>query len=101
MRAHANFTEYAPFILILMGLIEIAGGSTMGLWIAGVVFVIARIAHAFGMDRTTSSVPRAGGALATWALMAVLAVWALAIAYQASAIPTAKTFQVVPSGGRA
>ena len=101
MRAHANFTEYAPFILILLGLIELAGGSTMWLWIAGVVFVIARVAHAFGMDRVTSSVPRAGGALATWALMAVLACWALAIAYQANAVPAAKTFQVVPSGGRA
>jgi uncharacterized membrane protein YecN with MAPEG domain len=101
MRAHANFTEYAPFILILLGLIELAGGSTMWLWIAGVVFVIARVAHAFGMDRATSSVPRAGGALATWALMAVLACWALSIAYQANSVPAAKTFQVVPSGGRA
>ncbi len=101
MRAHANFTEYAPFILILLGLIELAGGSTLWLWIAGAVFVIARIAHAFGMDRTTSSVPRAGGALATWALMAVLAGWALTIAYQANSVPAAKTFQVVPSNGRA
>ncbi len=55
MRAHANFTEYAPFILILIGLIELAGGSTTWLWIAGAVFVIARVAHAFGMDRPTSS----------------------------------------------
>ncbi|RXD03524.1 MAPEG family protein [Sphingomonas sp. UV9] len=101
MRAHANFTEYAPFILILLGLIELAGGSTLWLWIAGVVFVIARIAHAFGMDRTTSSPARAGGALATWALMALLAVWAVAIAYQANAVPAAKTFQVVPSGSQA
>lgn len=101
MRAHANFTEYAPFILILLGLIELAGGSTMWLWIAGVVFVIARVAHAFGMDRATSSVPRAAGALVTWTVMALLAGWALVIAYQANAVPAAKTFQVVPSGGRA
>jgi uncharacterized membrane protein YecN with MAPEG domain len=101
MRAHANFTEYAPFILILMGLIELGGGSTLWLWIAGAVFVVARIAHAFGMDRKTSSPTRAGGALATWALMALLAGWALAIAYQANAVPAAKTFQVVPSGSQA
>ncbi|HXH15169.1 MAG TPA: MAPEG family protein [Sphingomonas sp.] len=101
MRAHANFTEYAPFILILLGLIELAGGSTLWLWIAGAVFVIARVAHAFGMDRTTSSPARAGGALATWALMALLAGWAVAIAYQANAVPAAKTFQVVPSGSQA
>jgi uncharacterized membrane protein YecN with MAPEG domain len=101
MRAHANFTEYAPFILILIGLIELAGGSMTWLWIAGAVFVVARIAHAFGMDRTTSSPSRAGGALATWALMALLAGWALTIAYQANAVPAAKTFQVVPSGAQA
>ena len=65
------------------------------------MFVIARVAHAFGMDRATSSVPRAAGALVTWALMALLAGWALAIAYQANAVPAAKTFQVVPSGDRA
>lgn len=101
MRAHANFTEYAPFILILLGLIELGGGSTSWLWIAGAVFIVARIAHAFGMDRTTSSPARAGGALATWVLMAVLAGWALAIAYQVNTVPAAKTFQVVPSGSRA
>jgi hypothetical protein len=101
MRAHANFTEYAPFILILIGLIELAGGSTLWLWIAGAVFVVARIAHAFGMDQTTSGPSRAGGALATWVLMALLAGWALTIAYQGNTGPAAKTFQVVPSGSQA
>ncbi len=101
MRAQANFVEYAPFILILFALIELGGGSPQLLWIAGVVFVIARIAHAFGMDRATSNLPRAVGALATWALMALLAVWALAIAYQANTVPAATTFQIVPTGGRA
>lgn len=101
MRAHANFTEYAPFVLILMGLIELGGGSTLWLWIAGAVFVLARFAHAFGMDRTTSSAPRAGGALATWALMALLAGWALAIAYQADSVPAAKTFDVESPGAQA
>lgn len=83
MRAHANFTEYAPFVLILLGLIELAGGSPTLLWIAGVAFVLARIAHGLGMDRTTSNPWRAGGALATWAILALLAGWAIAIAYQA------------------
>jgi len=101
MRAQANFVEYAPFILILFALIELGGGSPTLLWIAGVVFVIARIAHAFGMDRTTSSLPRAGGALATWALTALLAGWALSIAYGADRLPAATTLQTVPTGDRA
>lgn len=87
MRAHANFTEYAPFILILMGLIELARGSSMWLWAVGAVFVVARLAHVIGMERTTPSALRAGGAMLTWAVMLVLSVWALAIGYQASAAP--------------
>ncbi|MGF2076046.1 MAPEG family protein, partial [Enterococcus casseliflavus] len=51
MRAHANFTEYAPFVLVLLGAIELAGGSPTWLWIAGVLFVLARVAHPLGMDR--------------------------------------------------
>ena len=85
MRAHANFAEYAPFVLILMGLIELAGGSPTWLWVAGLVFVFARIAHAIGMDKTTSNAWRAGGALLTWATLALLAGWALATTYGARA----------------
>lgn len=58
MRAHANLVEYAPFVLVLMALIELAGGSTTALAVAGIVFVAARIAHPIGMDRRTSNVPR-------------------------------------------
>ena len=80
MRAHANFVEYTPFALILMGLIEFSGGSRTLLWVLGGVFLLARVLHAIGMDRTTSSVPRAGGAIATWAVLAILAGWGLLIA---------------------
>ena len=51
MRAQANFIEYTPFVLILIGLIELAEGSQLWLWIVGVVYILARIAHGFGMDR--------------------------------------------------
>jgi len=81
MRAHANFVENAPFVLILLGLVELAGGSTAALWVIGAVFVVARVAHALGMERPTPNPLRAGGALATWLLMAVLAAWALSLAY--------------------
>lgn len=84
MRAQANFVEYAPFILILMGLIELAGGGQFWLWGIGFVFVVARIAHAIGMDRTSSNAWRAAGALLTWAVMALLAGWAVALAYGAA-----------------
>lgn len=81
MRAQANFIEYAPFVLILMGLIELAGGSATILWVVGAIFVVGRVAHGLGMDKAPPNVLRAAGALSTWAVLASLAGWALAVAY--------------------
>ena len=50
MRAHANFVEYTPFFLILLALIEMAKGSSTWLWVVSGLFIIGRLAHAFGMD---------------------------------------------------
>ena len=88
-RAHANFTEYAPFVLILLALIELAGGSPVWLWVAGGAFVLARVAHGLGMTRAAPNPLRAGGALLTWAVLALLAGWALAVAYGAQTAPRA------------
>jgi uncharacterized membrane protein YecN with MAPEG domain len=78
MRAQANFVEYTPFVMILIALIEIVGGSKTWLWGIGIVYTVGRIAHAFGMDRQTMPNPaRAAGALVTWAVLLGLAVWAI------------------------
>ncbi len=61
-RAQANFVEYTPFVLILMALIEAAGGSPRWLAITGGLFVAGRIAHPLGMDRPAPNPWRAGGA---------------------------------------
>ncbi|MFW2850574.1 MAPEG family protein [Sphingomonas sp. TX0543] len=88
MRAHANFVENAPFVLILTGLIELARGPSLPLWVLTAVFVLARVAHPIGMLRASPNGFRAGGALATWTVTAILAGWALVIAYQANmAVP--------------
>jgi uncharacterized membrane protein YecN with MAPEG domain len=81
MRAHANFTEYTPMTLILFGLVELAVGASTWLWGAALLFVLARIAHGFGMDAEKPTVWRAGGALLTWVVMVGLALAALYIAY--------------------
>ena len=83
MRAHANFGEYAPIVLILMALVELARGPLVALWVIGVLFVLARIAHPLGMARPAPNPFRAGGALVTWVVTLVLAGWALAIAVDA------------------
>ncbi|MDT0575929.1 MAPEG family protein [Croceicoccus sp. F390] len=85
MRAHANLVEYAPFVLILMGLLELSGGSSVALAVAGALFVVSRIAHAVGMDLPSSNAARAGGAVLTWLIFAFLIGWAALVAIGVSA----------------
>jgi len=87
IRSQANLTEYAPTVLILLGLLELSGqGATAqgaGLWAAGAAFVLARLSHPLGMDRPAPNPLRAGGILVTWIVLLVLAGWTLAVAYRA------------------
>ncbi|PZU11846.1 MAG: GST-like protein [Sphingomonas sp.] len=80
-RAHANFVEYAPFFLILLGLIEYARGPESWLWIASALFMVARIAHPLGMERPSPNKLRAAGAVLTWLILLILAGYALYLPY--------------------
>jgi len=81
MRAHANFVEYTPFFLILLGLIEFAAGSALWLWAVGAVYIFARLLHAFGMDGAPGNRLRTIGAVATGLLLCGLAIYALVLPY--------------------
>jgi uncharacterized membrane protein YecN with MAPEG domain len=87
MRAQANFTEYAPFFLILTGLIESAIGSAVWLWALGILFIAGRIAHAFGMDSGGVNQARRFGAIATWLLLLGYAIYALLLVYRGMTPP--------------
>jgi uncharacterized membrane protein YecN with MAPEG domain len=50
MRAHANFAEFTPFILILIAAIELVSGTSTWLWAVSSLFLAGRLLHAFGMD---------------------------------------------------
>lgn len=50
MRAHLNFAETAPILLILIALIEYTLGSSPWLWGAAIAFLVARVLHPIGMD---------------------------------------------------
>lgn len=50
MRAHSNFVENTAFVLILLALVELGIGSSLWLWGAGALYLVARILHALGMD---------------------------------------------------
>jgi uncharacterized membrane protein YecN with MAPEG domain len=97
MRAQANYIEYAPFFLILLALVELAyGGDTLdwantALWAAGILFIIGRILHPFGLDRPGMNLFRTAGILLTWLPLLALAIWALSIPYTSDTITTEET----------
>jgi uncharacterized membrane protein YecN with MAPEG domain len=81
MRAQANFIEYTPLFLILLGLIELARGSQTWLWAVAILYMLGRLAHPFGMDRPAPNRLRMIGILITWLVLVGLALYALAIPY--------------------
>ena len=81
MRAHANFGEYTPLFLILLGLVELAKGTHTALWIVAILYIIGRLAHVFGMDRPAPNSLRIGGMALTWLCLLGLALYALLIPY--------------------
>ena len=84
MRAHANYGENMPIVLIMIGLIELAGGDARILWAAGILFILSRILHGFGMDRQSPSRLRAIGMIGTTIVLLGLAGWSLSFAYRQS-----------------
>lgn len=66
IRRHGNLTENAPIFLILLGFLEVAGGPQMAIAGFAVLFILARLSHAFalsGNDRPVAA--RAFGAFGT------------------------------------
>jgi uncharacterized membrane protein YecN with MAPEG domain len=79
MRAHSNYVENTPFVLILLALVELAYGPSPWLWGAGVLYLVARILHAFGMDGMGWG--RTAGVLISMLTQLGLAIAALAAVY--------------------
>jgi uncharacterized membrane protein YecN with MAPEG domain len=78
MRAQANFIENAPFVLILLAGLELCGASRLGLALIAAIFILARIAHAIGMDGGSVAVWRRNGIMASSLMTLLLALWAIA-----------------------
>lgn len=55
VRAHANFSEYVPIVLILLGFYEASGGDGRFLSGVAIVFVLARVSHVVGIVRPTKT----------------------------------------------
>ncbi|UIJ45692.1 MAPEG family protein [Sphingomonas cannabina] len=95
MRAHANFVEYAPFVLILLALVELAAGTSAWLWAASIVFIAGRLLHVFGMEGWRPG--RMIGIGATWAVLLGLAVYAAVLPFRSAPPVDATPVEVVPS----
>lgn len=82
IRAHANFAEYVPLLLVLMGLLELAGANKTALMWCGVALVIGRVLQAIGVQMPKApNAPRFIGTNITFFLLIGFSVWSLIIAF--------------------
>ncbi|MBL4836867.1 MAG: MAPEG family protein [Kordiimonadaceae bacterium] len=66
IRRHGNLIESAPLFLILLGFLESAGGPTNAVTGLAIVYVVARLVHAYALSGKDKPMPaRAVGALGT------------------------------------
>ena len=69
IRAHGNFAEYVPLLLILMALLELGGFDKTTLMGAGAGLVFLRIIHVIGIHRKSPNLFRAVGTVGTVTLI--------------------------------
>jgi uncharacterized membrane protein YecN with MAPEG domain len=78
IRAHGNFAEYVPFILLLAALLEGQGGSPILLHGMLASLLLARLIHPVGMTAPEASMRQYGlrgvGAMITWLVLITAAV---------------------------
>ena len=79
-RVFGNFAEYAALVLVLLALLEICHGSRTLVHALGLAFILSRLAHAFGLARTTAVKPgRAAGIVVTLLVILVASIALLVI----------------------
>lgn len=83
MRVQANFIEYVPLALILLALLESLSVSRYGLHVLGILLVVARLLHAWGLSRGTVNYIRGAGTGLTLLVCLVEAVWGLIVSIPA------------------
>ncbi len=71
IRGHANFVEYVPLILVLLGMLELNGSAPWLLHAIGASLLVGRLLHGYSFAFTEQNVPgRVGGIVLT--LLALL-----------------------------
>ncbi len=77
IRAHGNFIEYVPMVLIAMGASELTGAPGWLLVACGCVLLFSRLSHAAHMFGVGGQATRITGAGLTTLIMIALAVYLL------------------------
>ncbi|MGL4573373.1 MAG: MAPEG family protein [Burkholderiaceae bacterium] len=75
IRAHRNFSEYAPLALICTGLVEYSSASTALVWAIAGAFALSRVLHATVMLYMSSPKPRGIPMMIQHAAFLAAAVW--------------------------
>lgn len=97
MRAHANFVEYTPFVLILIGLIEFNIGSPVWLYAVSAVFLVGRVLHPLGMDGMRGA--RMAGTWTTLLILLGLGLYAAALPFLGTATKAPTAIDSTPAKG--
>ena len=56
IRVHGNFSEYVPFVLVLLFLLETQVQSTPMIHFFGISFIAGRLIHAYGVSQTDENI---------------------------------------------
>jgi uncharacterized membrane protein YecN with MAPEG domain len=76
-RSHANFAEFVPLALILLGFVEACHAAQWFVCLLASMLLIARVAHPIGMGRKIPNPFRAAGLVLTVLPMAISGVYLL------------------------
>ena len=75
IRGHANFAEYVPLALLMMGFLEVSRYSIYVLHALGIVLLVARLLHGYALSFTEHfSFGRFWGSVLTFIVLGIEAV---------------------------
>ena len=83
IRAHGNFSEYAPLVMLLLIALVLVGAREWMIHAVGLVGTAGRILHALGVSRASgASVGRTAGMMLTFAALVCGALALLVLAWR-------------------
>jgi uncharacterized protein len=87
IRGHANFAEYVPLILLMMGFLEVGHTSIYVLHALGIALLVSRLLHGYALSFTDRfRFGRIWGAGLTFAVLGVCGVLCLLQAFRGMAL---------------